>query len=89
VNAPNGRRTLRIELAVESDDEIDALESALLSARAGELAEVRRRGGRLAYGYGSETARDSMDDQMRNAERRWAILDRLIGAIRAETRSKD
>ena len=57
-------RDLRLELSA-SDAELDALERALLKARAGELTEVRRRGVRLTAGYGDPTNRDMMDDEAR------------------------
>ena len=77
------RRTIRIDLAIETDHDLDALESALLAARAAELTQVRRRSNRLAFGYGSNAARESMGDEVDQAERRWTMLDRLVLAVRA------
>jgi hypothetical protein len=76
------RRVLRLEIRIESDDELAALEGALLAARASELSQIRRRGDRQAFGYGSESARDTMSDEVDQAERRRAMLDRLIEALR-------
>jgi hypothetical protein len=82
------RRLLRIELPIESADELDALEGALLAARAGELSQVRRRGARHSFGYGSDAARETMTDEVDHAQRRWAMLDRLLKAIREADRSE-
>ena len=49
--------TLRLAPGVD----VDALEQALLRARATELSEVRRRQVRLSAGYGDATTRGSMD----------------------------
>lgn len=77
-----GRR-LRIELPIESDEELSALRGALLAARATELSEVHRRAGRHSLGYGSESARETMTDEVATHRRRHAMLDRLIAAIDA------
>jgi hypothetical protein len=74
-------RVLRLEVTTESDDDVAALRGALLAARATELGEVRRRSGRLSFGYGSDTARDTMSDEVDQHERRWAMLDRLLRAL--------
>jgi hypothetical protein len=79
-------RPLQIRLEA-TDDELAALRGALLSARAAELAEVRRRGGRLSYGYGSDSARDSMGAETDRARLRMDVLDRLIAAL-AEARER-
>lgn len=76
---------LRIELEIESDEELAALCGALLAARASELAEARRRSARHGFGYGDDAARESMTAEARQAERRHAMLDRLIAAIRNAT----
>lgn len=76
------RRRVRIEIDVESDAELDALEGALLAARASELSQIKRRGARHSFGYGSDSARDTMSDEVDHHERRWAMLDRLIAAVR-------
>jgi hypothetical protein len=76
------RRRVRIEIDIESDAELDALEGALLAARASELSQIKRRGARHSFGYGSDSARDTMSDEVDHHERRWAMLDRLIAAVR-------
>ena len=73
---------LHLEVDVEGDADIEALEGALLAARAAELAELRRRGDRLSFGYGSESARESMGAEVVDRRRRWTMLDRLIEAVR-------
>lgn len=80
-------RTLRIELPIESDDELSALEGALLAARAAELSQARRRTDRLSFGYGTDSARDAMTDEVAQAERRHEMLDRLLKAVQAAVRS--
>jgi hypothetical protein len=79
-------RTLHLEVPVDSDADVAALEGALLAARAGELAEVQRRGARLSFGYGSDSARESMDAETVQRRRRWTMLDRLLAALDAATR---
>ena len=74
-------KTIRLEVPVESDEELAALRGALLAARASELAEARRRGDRLSFGYGSESAREAMGDQVAWAGLRHAMLDRLVNAL--------
>ena len=76
-----GRRVLRIDISIESDDELAALRGALLAARASELSQVRRRGNRHAFGYGSDSARDTMSAEVDQAQRRHDMLDRLIRAL--------
>ena len=76
-------RTLRIEVPVESDEELATLRGALLAARASELSEARRRGDRLSFGYGSESAREGMSAEVVQARRRYELLDRLIAALDA------
>jgi hypothetical protein len=75
-------RRLRLEIDVDGDADVEALEGALLAARAAELAELRRRGDRLSFGYGTESARDSMSAEVVERRRRWTMLDRLIAALR-------
>jgi hypothetical protein len=79
----SGRAERRLELTilVDSDDELRALRGALLAARASELSELQRRAGRLNLGYGSDTARASMSDEVANLRRRWEMLDRLIASL--------
>ena len=45
------------------------------------LLAGQRRAGRLNLGYGSDTTRDSMDDEVVHLRRRWEMLDRLIAAL--------
>lgn len=80
---PEDVGTLTIELRA-SPEERSALRSALLAARASELAELRRRGGRLAFGYGSESARDAMGSEVDRLRMRHEMLDRLIAALEGE-----
>ena len=79
----SGRRTLRIELPIESEEELRALRGALLAARATELTGVQRRAGRHSYGYGSDSARETMSDEVASHRRRHDLLDRLIAALDA------
>jgi hypothetical protein len=81
VSDNDGARVLRLEIAIESEEDVRTLRSALLAARATELAEVRRRSGRLSFGYGSDSARESMSAEVDDRERRWAMLDRLLSAL--------
>ena len=83
MSEPKGKRVLRLEMPIESDAELAALEGALISARASELSQMRRRGRRHALGYGSDSARETMTDEMEHAERRHAMLDRLLRALRS------
>lgn len=76
-----GAKLLRLEVLHDSDEDIQALRSALLAARASELAEIRRRSGRLSYGYGSDSAREGMASEVAARERRYQMLDRLIAAL--------
>jgi hypothetical protein len=89
MSKPAERRTLRIELSIESEDALRALRGALLAARATELAEVRRRSGRLSYGYGTDSARESMAAEVDDRDRRWAMIDRLLEALDAAAKSRD
>ena len=74
---------LQFRLVLASDEEFDALERALLKARASELSEVRRRDVRLTAGYGDPTNRDVMDDEARRAQLRYDVLTTLLEALRA------
>jgi hypothetical protein len=76
-------RPLRLELPVSSIDDARTLRGALLAARAAELSELRRRAGRLSLGYGSESARESMDAETDRHRRRIELLDELIEAMAA------
>jgi hypothetical protein len=64
------------------DADLDALEGALLRARATELTEVRRRQVRLTAGYGDATTRDVMDDEGTRAQRRYDALSQVLDAVR-------
>jgi hypothetical protein len=72
---------LRLEVPIESEEELRALRGALLAARATELSELQRRAGRHSYGYGSESARETMSDEVASHRRRIEMLDRLINAL--------
>jgi hypothetical protein len=74
-------RGLDLSIPVDDDDELGALRGALLAARASELSELQRRAGRLNLGYGSDTTRDAMGDEVAHLRRRWEMLDRLIAAL--------
>jgi hypothetical protein len=86
VSAAPRRRVLRLEIPIESAEELAALEGALSAARANELSQIRRRADRLSFGYGSDTARETMNDEVDEAERRWTMLDRLITALKTASR---
>jgi hypothetical protein len=73
--------TIRLEIQADSDDEVAALRGALLAARASELSEARRRGDRLSFGYGTDSAREGMSAEVIQARRRYEMLDRLIAAL--------
>jgi hypothetical protein len=73
-----------IDLRIGLDEAgLEALEGALLRARATELAEVRRRNVRLTAGYGDPTTRDVLDDEGRQAKRRYEALSAVLDALRA------
>jgi hypothetical protein len=72
---------LQLRLAFASVEEVDALERALLKARASELSEVRRRDLRLTAGYGDSTNREVMDDESRRAQLRYDVLTALLAAL--------
>ena len=81
-------RRRQVDLAFEIDDEDDlrVLRGALLAARASELGEMQRRDLRLFAGYGTDSARDGMTDEITRARRRLELLDRLIAALDAARR---
>jgi hypothetical protein len=85
VSDGNRKQVLRLEIPIESEAELAALEGALISARASELSQMRRRGTRHALGYGSDSARETMTDEIEQAERRHAMLDRLLIALKSPT----
>lgn len=74
-------RVLSLRLAVDSSDDLAALEQALLRARATELAEVRRKQVRLSAGYGDGGTRETMTGEAGRAQLRWTMLDRLLAAL--------
>jgi hypothetical protein len=73
--------TIRLELTVDSGEDLNALRGALVAARASELSEARRRGDRLSFGYGSESAREGMSAEVIQSRRRVELLDRLLAAL--------
>ena len=74
----------RFEIRIDSDEERDALEQALLRARAAELSEVRRHQTRLVAGYGDITTRQAMTGEAGRADLRRRMLDRVLRALRGE-----
>jgi hypothetical protein len=80
-------RDVAIRLRVDTDEDLRALRGALLAARATELSELQRRAGRHNLGYGSDTARESMTDEVVQLRRRWEMLDRLIAALPTEVKT--
>ena len=63
-----------------TDEEARVLRSALLAARATELAEANRRGFRQSYGKGSDSALEGMSAEVAQHRERIALLDRLLEA---------
>jgi hypothetical protein len=84
----SARRVLRLEIPIESDEELAALEGALLAARATERSQVRRRSDRLSFGYGSDSARETMHDEVDQAQLRETMLDRLLTTIKEASAGK-
>jgi hypothetical protein len=74
--------TVTLRLPIGSEEEREALEQALLRARATELAEVRRNQVRVSAGYGDATTRDAMTGEAARAQLRRTMLDRLLTALR-------
>jgi hypothetical protein len=74
-------RVLHLEMPIDSDEELAALEGALIAARATERSTARRPGDRLSFGYGTDAARETMNDEIDQAERRVTVLDRLLKAL--------
>lgn len=73
----------RVNVTIDpADIDLDALETALLRARASELTEVRRRQVRLTAGYGDASTRAVMDDEGHRAQLRYDALTGLLEAIR-------
>jgi len=81
MSASDEDELLRLEIHIRGDEDRTVLRGALLAARATELSELQRRAGRLSYGYGSETARESMDAETRRLRRRIELLDALVEAL--------
>ena len=79
---------LRLEIPIDGDDELRALRGALLAARATELAEVQRRAQRHNLGYGTDSQRESMTDEVADRRRRWEMLDRLLTALESAVRDR-
>jgi hypothetical protein len=76
-------RVLELKVPIDSPEELAALEGALLAARAAELSQMRRRGDRLAFGYGGDTARETMNDEVDHTGRRWTMLGRLLESLKS------
>jgi hypothetical protein len=79
---------LHLEIPIDTDDELRALRGALLAARATELSEVQRRAQRHNLGYGSDSQRESMTDEVADRRRRWEMLDRLVTALESAVRDR-
>ena len=77
-------RIVSIEIETATTEQRMALRSALLAAQAAELAELRRRGARLSYGYGSDSARGAMSEDVVRLELRHEMLGRLLAALEKE-----
>jgi hypothetical protein len=73
---------MRLDLDLDPDD-VRILRGALLAARATELAEMHRRGFRQFAGYGSDSARTAMTEEVEHHRRRLGLLDRLLQALAA------
>ena len=85
--SPYDDRVADHELHLILDDAaLEALEAALLRARATELGEVRRRNVRLTTGYGDGTSREVMDDESQRAQARYDALTAVLEAVRAARR---
>jgi hypothetical protein len=76
----DGRPAVHLELDLDAD-EVRILRGALLAAKATELADSKRRDTRLWLGYGTDSAREGMSDEMDQHRRRIELLDRLIEAL--------
>ena len=72
---------MRFDVDLDGDDDVRLLRGALLAAKATELAEIHRRDNRLSMGYGSDSAREGMSDEMAQHRRRIELLDRLIEGL--------
>lgn len=74
-------RTIRVDITLDRDDDLELLRGALLAAKATELGEAHRRGARLSFGYGSDSAREDMNAEVAQSRRRADLLDRLVKAL--------
>lgn len=74
-------RLLRLEIPLEDAEDLEHLRGALLAAKATELGEAHRRGARLSFGYGSDSAREGMNAEVAQSRRRADLLDRLVKAL--------
>ncbi len=74
----DGPVSLQLELGAE---DARILRGALAAARATERGELERRAARHNFGYGSDAARSSMDDDVTRFRRRIELLDTLIAAL--------
>ena len=83
MSGESARATIRLELRIDSPEDLRALRGAVLAARAAELSELERRAGRHSYGYGSDSARETMTEEVASHRRRHDMLSRLLGAIDA------
>ena len=81
MSANDRRRILRLDVPIEGKADREALRGALLAARATELSELQRRAARHSFGYGSDTARETMTDEVAARRLRWDMLDRLLAAL--------
>lgn len=75
-----GTRRVRLEMDLDEED-LRLLRGALLAARAAELAEQQRRGARLSFGYGTDTAREDMGAEVVQSRRRRELIDELLAAL--------
>jgi hypothetical protein len=73
---------LHVELTAE---DARILRGALVAAQATERSELERRAARHSFGYGTDAARESMDDDVARHRRRIELLGRLLEAIRVAT----
>jgi hypothetical protein len=73
---------VHLSIEIASAEERDALEQALLRARATELGETRRHQTRLVAGYGDATTRQAMTGEAARSELRRTMLDRVLQALR-------
>ena len=78
----DGGHAVHLSIEIASDEERDALEQALLRARATELGEARRHQTRLVAGYGDSTTRQAMAGEAARSELRRTMLDRVLKALR-------